>query len=378
MTLAPVRKYLIEMNDRHSFGKELQHIWVSNLPKKMLWTELLFSYFPIDKKKIWQQMLARFCFLFAIWLSGLLAHTLDGLMTDYILDVNAYLTYFGTSFLILFGSYFVQHKLSDVIQDFRPMLKLDDTEFHKFSERLERVSYSFFPCLLIAIGFGVFSGAFSQFQQALAEGFKLHVIWNLLFNSFGLLLTATAIWMFVSIWLTIFLISRQPLDVRLSSETIARFRELSMLALWFSLFYFIGVSIGNITYFTSAQALSLTEILISPHLFFIAIGVVGILFPFYNIHMALLKMKNQELSKISEESQKLIKQLDEALNKQAVSQDIDKEIAVMHYRLFSLQVKEKHVKVAQEWPIDLSFFSKLLILVLIPILSRILATLIIS
>ena len=174
------------------FGKELLRVWVFNLPKKMLWTELLFSYFPINKKVIWQQMLARFCFLFVIWLSGLLAHALDGLLTNYIFDLNAYLTYFGTPFLILFGSYFVQHKLSNVIQDFRPMLKLDDIEFQKLSERLKRVSYSFIPCLLIAIGLGVFTGALDQFQQALAEGFIVHVFWNLLFNSFGLLLTATA------------------------------------------------------------------------------------------------------------------------------------------------------------------------------------------
>ena len=344
----------------------------------MLWTELLFSYFPIDKTIMWQQMLARFFFLLAVWLSGLLAHALDGLMTDYILDLNVYPNYFGTSFIILFGSYFVQYKLSSIIQVFRPMLKLDDMEFQKFSRRLERVGYSFFPCLLIAVGLGVFSGALNQYQQALAEGVQLHVIWNLSFNSFGLLLTATAIWMFVSIWLTIFLISRQPLNVKLSSETIARFREMSMLALWFSLFYFVGVSIGNITYFTSAQALSLTEMLISPYLFFIAIGIVGIIFPFYNIHMALLKMKQRELSKISEESQQLLKQLDDALYKQATSQDIDKKIAIMHYRLFSLQVQEKHVRAAQEWPIDLSFLSKLLVLVLIPIISRIIAMLVIS
>jgi hypothetical protein len=353
-------------------------IWVTDLPRKMLWTELLFSYFPIDKTIVWQQMLARFFFLFAVWLSGLVAHALDGLMTDYILDLNVYPTYFGTSFIILFGSYFVQHKLSSIIQVFRPMLKLDDMEFQKFSRRLERVSYRFFPCLLVAVGLGAFSGALNQYQQALAEGVQLHVIWNLSFNSFGLLLTATAIWMFVSIWLTIFLISRQPLNVKLSSETIARFREMSMLALWFSLFYFVGVSIGNITYFTSAQAFSLTEVLISPYLFFIAIGVVGIIFPFYNIHMALLKMKQRELSKISEESQQLLKQLDDALGKQATRQEIDKEIVIMHYRLFSLQVQEKHVMAAQEWPIDLSFLSKLLVLVFIPIISRIVAMLIIS
>ena len=360
------------------FEKELLGVWVSKLPKKMLWTELLFSYFPIDTKVLWQQMLARFGFLFGIWLSGLLVYALDGLIIDYALDMNVYLAYFGPSFIILFGSYIVQHKLSNVIQDFRPMLKLDNIEFQKFSKRLERFFYSFFPCLLIAIALGVFTGVLNQFQQALAEGFKLHIAWNLLFNSFGLLLTATAIWMFVSIWITIFLISRQPLNVKLSSETIARFRELSVLALWFSLFYFIGVSIGNFAFFTSAQALSLTEILISPYLFFIAIGIFGILFPFYNIHIALLKLKEQELSKISGESQQLLKQLDEALAKQSTKQNVDQSVAIMHYRLFSLQVKERHVRAAQEWPVDMSFLSKLLVLVLIPIISRIVAMLIIS
>ena len=322
-------------------------------------------------------MLTRLVFLFGIWLSGLLAHALDGLLTNYIMDLNVYLGYFGTSFIILFGSYFVQNKLGQIIQDFRPMLKLDTKEFQRFSERLKRVIYSFFPCLLIAIGLAVYTGVLNQFQQSLTEGFKLHMIWNLFFNSFGLLLTATAIWMFVSIWLTIFGISRQPLNVELSSETLARFRELSLLALWFSLFYFIGVSIGNITYFANAQIFSLTEIFISPYIFFIAFGVGGILFPFHNIHTALVKMKKQELSKISEESKMLLQQLDEALNKLTTSQH-DKKIAMIHYRLFSLQIKEKHAKAAKEWPIDMSFVSKLLVLVLIPIISRILAMLIVS
>ena len=218
----------------------------------------------------------------------------------------------------------------------------------------------------------------SQLQQASAEGIKLHIAWNLLFNSFGLLLTATAVWMFVSIWITIFLISRQPFNVKLSSKTIARFRELSVMALWFSMFYFIGVSISNLAFFTSAQALSLTEILISPYLFFIAIGIFGILFPFYNIHIALLKMKKRELSKISEESQQLLKQLDEALAKQSTKQNVDSNVSVMHYRLFSLQVKERYVRSAQEWPIDISFLSKIIVLCLIPILSRIVAVLLIS
>lgn len=343
----------------------------------MLWTELLFSRFPINTDIFWQQMLVRLVFLLGIWLSGLLAHALDGLLTNYIMDLNVYLGYFGTSFIILFGSYLVQNKLGQIIQDFRPILKLDTKEFQRFSERLKRVIYSFFPCLLIAIGLAAYTGVLNQFQQSLTEGFRVHIIWNLFFNSFGLLLTATAIWMFVSIWLTIFGISRQPLNVKLSSETLAGFRELSLLALWFSLFYFIGVSIGNITYFVNARIFSLTEIFISPYIFFIVFGVGGILFPFHNIHTALVKMKKQEISKISEESKMLLQQLDEALNKLTTSQH-DKKIAMIHYRLFSLQIKEKQARAAKEWPIDMSFVSKLLVLILIPIISRILAMLIIS
>ena len=348
------------------------------LPKKMFWIELLFSYFPIRKEVVWQQMLTRLGFLFGIWISGLLTHALDGLMTNYILDLNRYLPYFGTSFLILFGSYFVQNKLDQIIQDFRPMLRLDDREFQKQFEGLKRVIYSFFPCFLIAVILAIFAGVPNQFQQALTEGFSLHIIWNFFFNSFGILLTATAIWMFASIWLTILVISRQPLDVKLSSETLARFRELSLLALWFSLFYFVGVSIGNISYFTGAQSFSISEIFLSPYLFFIVLGVAGILLPFYNIHTVLLKMKKQELARIFEESEMLLQQLDEALNKQKTSEQVDKRIENIHYRLFSLQIKEKHTKTAKEWPIDISFVSKLLALVLIPIITRILAMLIIS
>jgi hypothetical protein len=258
------------------------------------------------------------------------------------------------------------------------MLNLDDKEFQKFSDGLRLVIYSFVPCFLMALVLAIFTGVFHHFMQAFIEGFSLHIIWNLFLNSFSLLLTATAMWMFAAIWLTIFNISRQPLDVTFSSETLARFRELSLLALWFAFFYFVGVSIGNISFFAGAQSFSVSEIFLSPYLFFIAVGVAGILFPFYNIHMVLLKMKQQELSRISAESELLLQQLDEALNKQKTDQPVDNKIELIHYRLFGLQIKEKRAKAAKEWPVDMTFISKLLALVLIPILSRILAMLIIS
>jgi len=279
--------------------------------------------------------------------------------------------------MVLFGSYYVQRTLASIIRDFRPMLKMDNQRFQKFSEKVKRYCYSFLPCLVIAICFGTLSGGLNQFQQALAEGFTLHLVWNLAVNFLGWLLGATAIWMLGSIWITIFLISRQPLNVTLSPATTIRFRELSMFSLLFSLFYFIGVSIGNIPFLVNVAALSLFEILISPYLIFIAIGIAGVLFPFYNIHMTLQKMKKQELSRISEESEQLLQQLDGILAKQPANQTSDQTLIIMA-RLFSLQVKEKHVAVAQEWPIDISFLSKLLVLGLIPILSRLIAMMILS
>jgi hypothetical protein len=346
------------------------------MPKKVFWIESLFSFLPADV--LWQHVSARLGLLLGIWISGLLAYGLDGLMIDYVVGLPLYLPYFGTSFLILLGSYFMQSKLRQTIRDFRPLIKLDPEEFERFSEGLKRAIFSVFPCLVLAIALAFFTGIFNQLQQALAGDLSLHIIWNLLFNAFGLLLTATAIWMFASIWLTIFAISRQPLDLKLSSDTLARFRELSLLALWFALFYFVGVSIGNIDYLAGAHDFSVGELFLSPYLFFIILGAAGILLPFYNIHIVLLKMKRQESSRILKESERLVQQLDEALRQQEANQQIDRRIELIHYRLHSLQIKEKFVKIAREWPIDVSFVSKLMVLVLIPIITRIVAMLVIS
>ena len=344
----------------------------------MFWIESLFSYFPIKREAVWSQMVARLGFLFGIWVLGLLAYSWDGLMADYLSELHIHVPYLSTSFLVLLGSYFVQRELRRMIHRFRPMLKLDDQEFQKCSSNLNRCIFSFIPCLVIAVVLAVFTGVLSQFLQAFTEGVQLYIIWNLFFNSFGDLLTATAIWMFASIWLTIFVLSRQPLDITLSSETLAGFRELSVLALWFSGFYFIGVSIANITYFTGAQSFSLSEIFVSPYLFFIVLGVTGILLPFYNIHLVLVKMKERELARLTNESTRLVQQLDDALNHPQSSAQLDKHIARIHYRLVSLQIKEQQAQLAREWPIDLDFVSKLLTLLLIPIISRIVAMLIIS
>ena len=132
----------------------------------------------------------------------------------------------------------------------------------------------------------------------------------------------------------------------------------------------LSLAIGIVTLSAVVPAFSLIEIVISPLLFFIAIGIIGILFPFYNIHKALFKLKKQELSRIEEESQKLLQQLDEVLAEQLTTQTSNQTVAIMA-RLFSLQIKERQAKAAQEWPIDIGFLSKLVVLVLIPLIVRV-------
>jgi hypothetical protein len=83
-------------------------------------------------------------------------------------------------------------------------------------------------------------------------------------------------------------------------------------------------------------------------------------------------LKKQELSRIEEESEQLLQQLDEVLAKHSTRQNIDQTITIMA-RLFSLQVKERHVKAAKEWSIDIGFLSKLIVVCLIPIIARIAA-----
>jgi hypothetical protein len=101
--------------------------------------------------------------LFAVWFTGLVAYAVDGLMISYLSNSNVYLMLFGTSFIILFGSYMVPRSLDDIVHKVRPMLKLDDLQHQHLSERLERYNASFFPCFFLAVGFFVVSGSSNDF-----------------------------------------------------------------------------------------------------------------------------------------------------------------------------------------------------------------------
>lgn len=164
--------------------------------------------------------------------------------------------------------------------------------------------------------------------------------------------------------------SRQLLNVELSPTIIEKFRDLSMLALWFSVGYFIALSFDILSFLIGVATISFVDFIISPYLFFIAIGFIGILLPFFNIHSTLLILKKRELLKIIIETENLTKQLEYILRKESFIQQSDQTMGIMA-RLFSLQIKERRVMEAQEWPIDLSFISKLGGLVLMPIIIKV-------
>jgi hypothetical protein len=341
------------------------------LPKKMFWIEALFARMPVDMRKRKEQILLRLFFMFLLWLSGFVAFAVDGLSAEYVSNVALYLAFFGSGFIILFGSYMVQNSLADVVTSIRPLSRLDDSAFKKFFEKVELYSYSFIPDLLIGLLITVVAPG-NRITLAHLGGMleSLHAAWTVVFMFFFNLLSATGIWMGVSIWLTIFLISRQPLQVELSLKTAKEFRGLANLALGFAAFYFLAVAMGVILPLSSEPMVSLVDVITSPLVVYLVIGAVGVLLPFYNIHRTLISLKRRELLKIEEEYELMETRLKTA-QKEQMQKSSEESLALMH-SLSSLQIRERRVKAAKEWPIDIGFVSKLLGLILAPALARLL------
>jgi hypothetical protein len=236
---------------------------------------------------------------------------------------------------------------------------------------MELYTFSFIPVLLIALLFTFVVPGNRVTLEGLAGMFEsVHVAWIIVLSFFLNLLTATGIWMGVSIWLTIFLISRQPLQVELSSKTSREFRGLANMALEFAVFYFLAIALGLIIPLSITPIVSWRDIILSPLLIYILIGASGILLPFYNIHRTLVSLKRRELLKIEEEFELMQKQLNE-VQKEPEHKISDQSLMLLD-RLFCLQIRERKARAAKEWPIDIGFVSKLLGLILAPAAARIL------
>ena len=352
------------------------------LPEKMIWVERFFNLLPISKK-VKVQISVRLFFLSVVWLTGLAAYALEGQAVQYASNV-LYIPLFGSYLLILTGTLLVQNSLGKTVLSVRPLLNMDDSKFKKLLGRIERYSYSVIPYLLVTLilfARPLSQGAATILSTALFEGF--FGIWTVFFAFFSTLLSATGIWVCVSIWLTTYLISRQPIQMKLSPETMNKFRGLAVLGLQFAAIYFIGVSFGVI--FPLPPIHSLSDVILSPIIPFTVIGLIGVLIPFYNIHRTLLSLKRKELSKIQSELEHLETTLDGILTKtdaqitdqstgaRAREHSLETLIAAgtMTLRIFTLQVRERRIKAVQEWPIDIGFISKLLGLGLTPVAAKI-------
>jgi hypothetical protein len=169
----------------------------------------------------------------------------------------------------------------------------------------------------------------------------------------------------------VFLLARQPLEVELSARSVEKFRGLTNLASGFAVFYFLAIVIGVIIPLSSAPAVSVVDVVASPVLMYIVIGVLGVLLPFYNIHRTLVALKRQELLRIDGEFDALEKELTRVLG-QPMREASSQSVALMN-RVFNLQIKERRVKAAKEWPFDVRFVSRLLGLVAASIMARVLA-----
>lgn len=250
------------------------------------------------------------------------------------------------------------------------ILKLSEPEFGRLRDRLERFITSFYPCLAIAllllIG-GLIMPQLDAFREALM---RLSGYWWLCTSFMLALLLGTGIWLIISMWIGVFFTFRQPLNIKLSRWTSRDFRPLAIWSLKCSLLYFVGAAMVTAvvspifgTFRDPFGALSVASIGFS--VFF---GVMAFLLPFYNIHRALVKLKKRELQKIEEESNNLMEELTETLAKHPTG---DSKDYAMLIRLNVLQIRERLVTEADEWPIDMTVLSLLSAIVLTPILTQV-------
>jgi len=318
-------------------------------------------------------VLSRLSFSIVLWLSGLLVYALDGLLPLYVSDLQTIGFFLALAPLIFVGSGGLYYWLLWFFPYVRPMIVLSEKEFEEFSNKVERVAYSFLPYLLLAIVFYFsFANPFDEFELMLVDGLKLHAVWHLTSSFFAWLIIATGVWIVVSMWLAIFSFSRQPLTLELSQKTLDKFKVLSLSSLSFSLFYFLGVSIS--VFFPppgASLAISPLRITIAIYSIFALVGVISAVFPFYNVHRVLVQLKQQELQKIEEAERTLLQELDNVLTKSETSTKRD-YATLITARLIGLQVQERRIRDARDWPVDISFFSTLAGIVLIPILIELL------
>ncbi len=310
----------------------------------------------------------------AVWTSGLVSYALIGVdaAVSYIeyLPVYGWLVYVP---LMVFGMQYFHRSYMKEVEEFRPHLEISDEAFGALLRRLDFLvcnRWVVFISALVLTGYFEWTNTsptpFYRFATQVAAGSipTIDIIWGTALSYLNWLLLSTAIWLVVSIWIGVFIVSRRPLNftpARFSNE----FHGLAILNLATTGFYFLGLAIpGILNYFAQASKhfdiFSLTFFYV-----LIGLGAVGFFAPHYNIHRTLVKGKNEELARIDKEMTQYASRLHElALNKSEELQEYVK----LSSRLIALGANERRIAEADNWPLDHGQISTFLILIVIPII----------
>jgi len=259
------------------------------------------------------------------------------------------------------------------------ILKLSEAEFGKFRDKMERVINSFYPCLAITLiifsmGGSSFALIMEEFGPTVLRPMVLAVF--LAFDNFFIMLfMGTLFWIIISMWITFYVTLRQPLNLKLSQRADEEFRPL---AIWSLKVLFVSfVLVPLFVVFVSAGVIFApgSAGYVGSLVFFVIMGVLAFLLPFYNVHRVLVKMKKQELQEIEEEHDRIIRDLTGTRSTQAPDAEMHMTYLKGIVSLEALHSRERRAKEADEWPIDTTILSIMAGIILVPLISQIIINL---
>jgi hypothetical protein len=347
---------------------------------KFLWSESLTRHLDRNPLK------AAAFLTFAVWLSGLAAFVLGSKSWGFILDVPTYGFVFVFIPASLFGVRYLRNSFLKEVDGFGKHVNMPKEKYQAVRIRLNNLLCYFPAVAFIAIILGVlFDTNIPKLYTYVATGqlsrFDSAFLWTLGLSALDWLLFATVIWVVLSIWIGVYIVSKQPLNfkpTRFSDE----FLPLSRFDLKVTGFYFIALTIPGLlnlyvqlveqsarTGFDPLQ-LAFFFILILP-------GVLGFLTPLYNIHRTLKKAKWDELKRIDDEIHQQAVQLQQLQMAEPGNMQDYAKASSQYMRvsasLLSLLTLERSVNEVDDWPIlDHTMLTGFMVLILLPVIINIL------
>lgn len=309
----------------------------------------------------------------AVWVSGLVAYSFLG-VSFVLLYIGSIIAYSWLLYipLMVYGLQYFHRNYINEVEGFRPYLKISDEAFRSLVRRLDFLICNRWVVLisagLLTVYFELSNPSLTPLQllrnQLIGGQFPSSVaLWGTGQSYLNWLLLSTGIWLVVSIWLGIYLISRRPVNftpARFSNE----FRSLAMLNLKTTGFYFLGLAVPSLLIYLESTNKHFDPLSLAFFYALIIPGVIGFFAPHYNIHRTLRNSKLNELERIDREmSRDAAKLHDLHLNK---SEDLQ-EYVKLSSRLIALSANERRIAEADDWPLDHGMITTFAAFVVIPI-----------